>query len=32
MRKQQQWVRTIVWVTVGAMVLSLFAIVFSVLG
>lgn len=32
MRKQQQWVKAVVWLTVGAMVLSLFAVVVSVLG
>ena len=32
MRQKQQWVKTVVWITVAGMVLSLFAIVFAVIG
>jgi hypothetical protein len=30
MRNQQKWVKTVVWVTVGGMVLTSFAVVLSI--
>ncbi len=30
MRQKQQWIKTVVWITVIGMVLSLFAVVFAV--